>query len=64
MSWAWTEAFDFMSNLDELVIDNEQPSSFGVKALRSLVVQPVHANNLGPTTTHEEQNKPVCPSLK
>ena len=57
MSWAWTESFAFMSNLDELVIDNAQPASLGVKALRSLVVQPVHANNLGPTAT-------LCPSLK
>ena len=64
MSWAWTEAFTFMSNLDELVIENAQPSSFGVKVLRSLVVHRVHANNPGTTTTHGGQNKPACPSLK
>jgi hypothetical protein len=40
-----------MSNLEELVIDNAQPSSLGVKVLQSLVVHPVHANNLGTTAT-------------
>jgi len=64
MSWAWTKAFAFMSNLEELVIDNAQPSSFGVKVLKSLVVHPVHANNLGTSATDGGQNTPACPSLK
>ena len=64
MGWAWTEAFAFMSNLEELVINNARPSSLGVKVLHSLVIQSVHANNLSPIATHEEQNKPLCPSLK
>jgi len=46
------------------VIDNVQPSSLGVKALQSLVVHPVHANNLGPNTTPGQLNTPACPSLK
>ena len=44
---AWTKALAFMSNLEELVIDNTQPSSLKVKVLQSLVVHPGHANNLG-----------------
>ena len=61
---AWTKAFAYMSKLEELVIDNAQPSSLGVKALRSLVVLPVHANNTGTTATPVERNTPACPSLK
>ena len=49
---AWIKALAYMSNLEELVINNAQPSSLGVKALRSLVVLS------GITAT------PVCPSLK
>jgi len=64
MSWAWTKSFDFMSNLEELVIDNARPSSLGVKVLQSLVVRPVHATNLGTTATQEGGNIPVCPLLK
>jgi hypothetical protein len=64
MSWAWTKAFDFMSNLEELVIENAQPSSLGVKVLQSFVVHPAHANNLGTTATHGRGNTPVCPLLK
>jgi len=64
MSWAWTKAFAFMTSLEELVIESAQPSSLGVKALRSLVVHPVHANNLDTTATHGGGNAPVCPSLK
>ena len=61
---AWTKALGFMSNLEELVIDNAQPSSLGAEALQSLVVPPVHAKNLGPTTTPGRLNTPACPSLK
>jgi len=61
---AWTEALAFMSNLEELVINSAQPSSLGVKILQSLVIHPVHANNLGPTTTAGRLDTPLCPSLK
>ena len=63
MSQAWTKAFAFMSKLEELVINNVRPSSLGVKVLQSLVVHPVHANNLGTTTTRGKYT-PACPSLK
>jgi len=53
-----------MSNLEELVISNAQPSSLGVKVLRSLVVYPVPANNVGLAATPVAWNPPVCPSLK
>jgi len=61
---AWIKAIAFMSNLEELVIDNAEPSSLGAKALRSLVVQPVYANNLSTTATPGCRNTPVCPSLR
>ena len=61
---AWTKALTFMSNLEELVISNAQPSSLGVKVLRSLVVHPVHADNVDPAATPVAWNPPVCPSLK
>ena len=64
MSWAWIKAFAFMSNLEELVINNAQPSSLGVNVLHSLVVHSVHANNLGTASTHGGGNTPVCPLLK
>ena len=61
---AWTKAFAFMSNLEELVFENAQPSSLGVKALSSLVVLPVGADNTGTTGTPGSRNTPACPSLK
>ena len=61
---AWTKAFAYMSKLEELVIYNVQPSSLGVKALRSLVVLPVHTNNTSTTATPGKWNTPACPSLK
>ena len=64
VSWAWTKAFDFMSNLEELVIDNAHPSSLGVKALQSFVIHPVHGDTIGTTATRRNRNTPVCPSLK
>jgi hypothetical protein len=64
VSWVWTTAFAFMSNLEELVIGNTRPSSLGVKVLQSLVVHPAHANNMGTTATHGGRNTPLCPSLK
>jgi hypothetical protein len=55
---AWTKALASMSNVEELIIHNEQPSSLGVKALRSLVV-------LSDTTSSPVKwITPVCPSLK
>jgi hypothetical protein len=57
-SEAWSKALASMSNLEELVIHNAQPSSLGVKALRLLVVLP------GTTGTPGEWKTPVCPSLK
>ena len=61
---AWTEAFNSLSHLEELVIDNTQPSSIGVKALQSLVVLPVGANNVSATAAPREWNTPACPLLK
>ena len=61
---AWIKAFAFMSNVEELVIDNARPTSIGVKALQALVVHPVHANTQGTTTTHGGRYTPLCPSLK
>ena len=61
---AWKKALVFMSNLEELVIHNAQPSSLGVKVLRSLVVDPVYAHEMGITATPGGWNKPVCPALK
>ena len=61
---AWIKAFPFMSHLEDLVIEAAQPCSLGVKALQSLVVHPVHANNLGTTTAHGARYAPLCPSLK
>jgi len=61
---AWIKAFSFMSNLEELVIDSIQPSSLGVKALQSLVVHPIHANDLGTIPTHGVRHAPLFPSLK
>jgi len=60
----WTEAFAFMSNLEELVIGNAQPSSLGVKVLQLLVVPPVNSNNPGTTSTPGGWGTPLCPSLK
>ena len=61
---AWIKAFAFMSHLEELVIDNSQPPSLGMKALQALVVHPVRARNLGTTSTPGGGYTPVCPSLK
>jgi hypothetical protein len=61
---AWIKSLAFMSNLEELVIDNAQPSSLGAKVLQSLVVHPVHANNLDTIVTSGGWNTPVCASLK
>ncbi len=46
------------------MIENAQPSSLGVKVLRSLVVHPVHANNVTSTVTPGAWNTPICPFLE
>ena len=61
---AWVNALAFMSDLEELVIDNAKPYSLGAKVLQSLVVHPIHTNNPGTTATPGGRNTPVCPSLK
>ena len=61
MNEAWTKAFASMSHLEELVIDNAQPSSIGVKALQTLVILPAPANIMDTTA---EWNTPACPLLK
>ena len=61
---AWIKAFTFMSDLEELVIDNAHPSSLGVKALQALALQPRQANNMGTTATPVRRNTLACPSLK
>ena len=61
---AWIKALTFMSNLEELVIHNAQPSSLGVKVLQSLVVHAVHVNDPSTTDTPGTWSTPVCPSLK
>jgi len=63
-SGAWRKALEFMSGLEELVIENARPSSLGAKVLQSLVVHPIHATNSGTTATPGGSNAPLCPSLK
>ena len=64
MTWAWIKALAFMSRLEELQINNAEPSSLGVKVLQSLVVHQVHADVIGTTAIPVGWNTPVCPSLK
>ncbi len=61
---AWTKALAFMSNPEELVVHNAQPSSLGVEVLQSLVVHPVRAYKLSITATPGKCNILLCPSLK
>ena len=63
-SEAWVKALSFMSNLEELVIHNAQPSSLGVKALQSLVVHPIDATDQGTTSILGGRSTPICPLLK
>jgi len=63
-SQAWMNALTFMPHLEELVIGNARPSSLRAKVLQSLIAQPVHASNTGTTSTPEEWNAPLCPSLR
>ena len=61
---AWMKALSLISNLEELVIESARPSSLGVKVLHSLVIYPVHANDMDTTATPAGLNTPICPSLK
>ena len=69
---AWINALNFMSDLEELVIDSAGPSSLGAKVFQALIVQPVHASNVGARSLPKkwkkspprEWNRPLCPSLK
>ena len=58
---AWINSLALMSHLEELVIDNTEPSSLGAKVLRLFAV---HPNNLRTPATPGSRNTPVCPSLK
>ena len=61
---AWIRSLALMSDLEELVIHNAQPSSLGAKVFQSLVVQPVHASHPSVTTTPGDSGAPFCPSLR
>ena len=61
---AWVNALAFMSDLEELVIHNTQPSSLGAKFFQSLVAQPVHTRNLGAASVYGEESAPMCPLLR
>ena len=61
---AWINALFFMSDLEELVIDSEKPSSLSVKVFQALVIPPVQASNIGATSNPIEGHGPLCPSLK
>ena len=58
------KALVFLSDLEELVIHNARPSTLGAKVLQSLIVQPVHASNLGAASTLGEFGAPLCPFLR
>ena len=60
----WIYALTLISDLEELVIHNAQPSSLGAKVFQSFVVPPVQASNLGMTPAFEEVVAPLCPSLR
>jgi len=61
---AWINALALMSDLEELVIGSARPSSLRAEVFQSLIVQPVHANNTGATSTPEGRDPPLCPSLR
>ena len=63
-SQAWMRSLIFMSDLEELVIQSARPSSLGGTVLRSLVLHPVHASNMGATSRPGELSAPLCPSLR
>ena len=61
---AWMNALVSMSELEELVIHNAQPSSVGARVFQSLVAQPAHASSLGAKSTPGERGAPLCPLLR
>ena len=61
---AWMNALVSMSELEELVIHNAQPSSVGARVFQSLVAQPAHASSLGAKSTPGEPGAPLCPLLR
>ena len=61
---AWIKALALMSDLEELVIHNAQPSSLGAKVFQSLTVRLVHTSSLGATSAPGEVVTPLCPSLR
>ena len=63
-SQAWMSSLVFMSDLEELVIWCAQPSSLGATVFQSLVLPPVHASNMGMTSSPGELGAPMCPSLR
>ena len=58
---AWVNALGFMSNLEELVISNAQPSSLGAKVLQSFIIQPIIP---GAISIPGESSAPLCPLLR
>jgi len=63
-SQAWMNALSLMPHLEELVIENTHPSSFGLKVLQSFIAQPVHANKPRAISATREWRAPLCPLLK
>ena len=63
-SQAWINSLVFMSNLEELVILCARLSSLGASVFQSLVLHPVHASNMGTTSSPGELSAPLCPSLR
>ena len=46
------------------MIHSAAPSSLGAKFFQSLIIQPVHASNLGANPTPGESEAPLCPLLR
>ena len=63
-SKAWMSSLVFMSDLEGLMICCARPSSLGATVFQSLVMHPVHANNMGTTSSPGELGAPLCPSLR
>jgi len=63
-SQAWMNALTSIPHLEELVIGNARPSSLGMKVLQSLSAQLVHTSDTGATSTPEDWDAPLCPSLR
>ena len=61
---AWMSALLVISYLEELVIQNAEPSSLGAKVFQSLVIRPAQAGVPGATSTPGALSAPPCPALK